>query len=203
MENGCGETVGATWEPDECLPAGLDPLRVAAKRTWIRARREKEAKANPGDEAAQKKVTDWQKTVTEKTQDLITATKNVIDAIKDLLFFMDEEKKAETELEDHKKKHDQNYDPEADGNLDDCTMAAAKGIIDCLVGPQAPTATSLLCSPALLLAMENAPILTGDAGFDGPTCTCEDVPDGGPDDSADASMLDIWNIVNPDPNPAD
>merc|ERR1712060_178572 len=42
VENGCMATVGATWEPDECLPAHLDPLRLAAKRAWIKTQREKE-----------------------------------------------------------------------------------------------------------------------------------------------------------------
>jgi len=42
VENGSAATVGATWEPDECIPAHLDPLRVAAKRAWIKKRRERE-----------------------------------------------------------------------------------------------------------------------------------------------------------------
>mmetsp|Transcript_67519 Transcript_67519/g.197550 ORF Transcript_67519/g.197550 Transcript_67519/m.197550 type:complete len:644 (+) Transcript_67519:69-2000(+) len=42
VENGCAGTIGATWEPDECIPAHLDPLRVGAKRAWIKKRREKE-----------------------------------------------------------------------------------------------------------------------------------------------------------------
>jgi len=38
VENGCA--AGSTWEPDECVPAHLDPLRLAAKREWIRRKRE-------------------------------------------------------------------------------------------------------------------------------------------------------------------
>merc|ERR1711865_410815 len=33
-ENGCSDLIGATWEPDECLPACLDRFRVQAKRAW-------------------------------------------------------------------------------------------------------------------------------------------------------------------------
>merc|ERR1719330_2139065 len=43
VENGCPSVQGATWEPDECLPAFLDPLRLAAKRAWVKQRRELEA----------------------------------------------------------------------------------------------------------------------------------------------------------------
>lgn len=43
VENGCAEFNGATWEPDECLPAHLDPLRLKAKKDWIKARRERDA----------------------------------------------------------------------------------------------------------------------------------------------------------------
>mmetsp|Transcript_16192 Transcript_16192/g.48089 ORF Transcript_16192/g.48089 Transcript_16192/m.48089 type:complete len:641 (-) Transcript_16192:72-1994(-) len=43
VENGSG--TGATWEPDECLPADLDALRLQAKKTWIRRRREAEKEA--------------------------------------------------------------------------------------------------------------------------------------------------------------
>jgi len=43
VENGCAK--GATWEPDECLPAHLDVLRMAAKRNWCKARREREQRA--------------------------------------------------------------------------------------------------------------------------------------------------------------
>lgn len=39
VENGCASEKGATWEPDECLPAHLDPLRMAAKRVWIKKKR--------------------------------------------------------------------------------------------------------------------------------------------------------------------
>jgi len=42
VENGCIGIVGATWEPDECLPSHLDPLRHAAKRAWIKKTREVE-----------------------------------------------------------------------------------------------------------------------------------------------------------------
>lgn len=42
VENGCSGQRGATWEPDECLPSGLDPIRLAAKRIWINKRREME-----------------------------------------------------------------------------------------------------------------------------------------------------------------
>jgi len=44
VENGCTGVVGATWEPDECLPTHLDPLRLSAKRAWIKKRREMELK---------------------------------------------------------------------------------------------------------------------------------------------------------------
>lgn len=44
VENGCPTTVGATWEPDECLPAHLDPLRILCKRNWIKRQREVEQK---------------------------------------------------------------------------------------------------------------------------------------------------------------
>lgn len=40
VENGCASTTGATWEPDECLPAFLDSLRIAAKRSWIKRRQQ-------------------------------------------------------------------------------------------------------------------------------------------------------------------
>merc|ERR1712203_351860 len=39
-----GSCTGATWEPDECLPSDLDPLRIGAKKKWIKSRRELEAK---------------------------------------------------------------------------------------------------------------------------------------------------------------
>jgi hypothetical protein len=42
VENGCIGNIGATWEPDECLPSHLDPLRLAAKRAWIKKKRELE-----------------------------------------------------------------------------------------------------------------------------------------------------------------
>jgi len=42
VENGSSGHSGATWEPDECLPAHLDPLRVAAKRLWIKSRRQEQ-----------------------------------------------------------------------------------------------------------------------------------------------------------------
>mmetsp|Transcript_38624 Transcript_38624/g.90746 ORF Transcript_38624/g.90746 Transcript_38624/m.90746 type:complete len:681 (-) Transcript_38624:116-2158(-) len=41
-ENGSAQVRGATWEPDECLPACLDALRIAAKEKWIKRRREVE-----------------------------------------------------------------------------------------------------------------------------------------------------------------
>merc|ERR1719296_23036 len=44
VENGCVGGIGATWEPDECLPAQLDSLRLAAKKGWIKRRREQEQK---------------------------------------------------------------------------------------------------------------------------------------------------------------
>jgi len=40
VENCIDGEVGTTWEPDECLPAHLDPLRIAAKRAWLKARKE-------------------------------------------------------------------------------------------------------------------------------------------------------------------
>jgi len=39
-----GSALGSTWEPDECLPAEMDPLRFAAKKSWIQKRRELEQK---------------------------------------------------------------------------------------------------------------------------------------------------------------
>lgn len=44
VENGCTTMVGATWEPDECLPAHLDSLRIASKTSWIKKQREMEPK---------------------------------------------------------------------------------------------------------------------------------------------------------------
>lgn len=35
VENGAKEA-GSTWEPDECIPAHMDFLRLAAKRKWIK-----------------------------------------------------------------------------------------------------------------------------------------------------------------------
>lgn len=60
VENGCTDTKGATWEPDECLPACMDTLRISAKKEWIKKRREQEsamaerarAKKRADDEAA-------------------------------------------------------------------------------------------------------------------------------------------------------
>lgn len=49
VENGCASVTGATWEPDECLPAHLDPLRLAAKRQWIKRKREQELKQQQAD----------------------------------------------------------------------------------------------------------------------------------------------------------
>lgn len=46
VENGCSALTGVTWEPDECLPSYLDPLRAVAKRTWIKSRREREHRMN-------------------------------------------------------------------------------------------------------------------------------------------------------------
>jgi len=63
MEHGSDTQKGATWEPDECVPDGLDVLRVRAKQKWLeqeqknRLQRErdeamKQAKAKrPGQEA--------------------------------------------------------------------------------------------------------------------------------------------------------
>merc|ERR1712187_813161 len=39
-ENGCTWMIGATWEPDECLPAHLDALRYAAKKAWVMKHRD-------------------------------------------------------------------------------------------------------------------------------------------------------------------
>ena len=47
FENGCVGATGATWEPDECLSAHLDPLRIAAKRAWIKTKREQGQKGPP------------------------------------------------------------------------------------------------------------------------------------------------------------
>lgn len=43
VENGSKTEVGATWEPDECLPAHMDNFRLKAKREWIKTMREKDA----------------------------------------------------------------------------------------------------------------------------------------------------------------
>eukprot|EP00930_Biecheleria_cincta_P068273 TRINITY_DN5551_c0_g1_i2.p1 TRINITY_DN5551_c0_g1~~TRINITY_DN5551_c0_g1_i2.p1 ORF type:complete len:631 (-),score=114.70 TRINITY_DN5551_c0_g1_i2:6-1898(-) len=40
--NGCEAQPHATWEPDECLPDELDTMRVACKKRWLDAQREKE-----------------------------------------------------------------------------------------------------------------------------------------------------------------
>eukprot|EP00927_Polykrikos_kofoidii_P081658 TRINITY_DN7926_c0_g2_i1.p1 TRINITY_DN7926_c0_g2~~TRINITY_DN7926_c0_g2_i1.p1 ORF type:complete len:708 (-),score=122.35 TRINITY_DN7926_c0_g2_i1:425-2548(-) len=45
VENGSSAGLGATWEPDECLPAHLDPLRLAAKKAWIKRQRDQEKSA--------------------------------------------------------------------------------------------------------------------------------------------------------------
>lgn len=42
-ESGYEDAVGATWEPDECLPIQLDGLRQAAKRKWVIKRQTLEA----------------------------------------------------------------------------------------------------------------------------------------------------------------
>mmetsp|Transcript_78617 Transcript_78617/g.254130 ORF Transcript_78617/g.254130 Transcript_78617/m.254130 type:complete len:686 (+) Transcript_78617:105-2162(+) len=42
-ENGSAEEPGASWEPDECVPACLDALRLAAKTNWVKACRAREA----------------------------------------------------------------------------------------------------------------------------------------------------------------
>lgn len=34
-ENGCQGVLGATWEPDECLPSCFDALRLAAKKNYL------------------------------------------------------------------------------------------------------------------------------------------------------------------------
>lgn len=44
-ETGWQEGVGATWEPDECLPTHCDGLRLAAKRRWLAAQQQREIKA--------------------------------------------------------------------------------------------------------------------------------------------------------------
>jgi len=41
-ENGSESLKGATWEPDECLPDDLDPLRLQVKRTWMEKQRDRE-----------------------------------------------------------------------------------------------------------------------------------------------------------------
>jgi len=56
VENGCMSVTGATWEPDECLPAHLDPLRLAAKRAWIKRRREQENSVVVATEAGVKRA---------------------------------------------------------------------------------------------------------------------------------------------------
>merc|ERR1740117_1411778 len=43
-ENGCVDVLGSTWEPDECLPPCLDPLRIQAKRSWHAQQLEREGK---------------------------------------------------------------------------------------------------------------------------------------------------------------
>jgi len=52
VENGCVSQKGATWEPDECLPSDLDPLRLAAKHAWIQKRSEQEHKQLADQKAA-------------------------------------------------------------------------------------------------------------------------------------------------------
>jgi len=42
VENGCSGVLGATWEPDECLPDELDQLRVAAKQQWVEKQKARE-----------------------------------------------------------------------------------------------------------------------------------------------------------------
>lgn len=37
VENGSTDEKGATWEPDECLPDHMDPLRLEAKKNWVKA----------------------------------------------------------------------------------------------------------------------------------------------------------------------
>jgi hypothetical protein len=45
-DNECGaDILGATWEPDECLPDDVDALRLIAKRDWLAAERTKAAAA--------------------------------------------------------------------------------------------------------------------------------------------------------------
>mmetsp|Transcript_78616 Transcript_78616/g.254123 ORF Transcript_78616/g.254123 Transcript_78616/m.254123 type:complete len:548 (+) Transcript_78616:105-1748(+) len=44
-ENGSAEEPGASWEPDECVPACLDALRLEAKTNWVKACRAREAQA--------------------------------------------------------------------------------------------------------------------------------------------------------------
>lgn len=57
VENGSETDTGATWEPDECLPAQLDGLRMAAKKDWIAKRRVREQKV-ANEAAAPKKKAD-------------------------------------------------------------------------------------------------------------------------------------------------
>jgi len=51
VENGCVGGAGATWEPDECLPAQLDALRLSAKKAWIKRRREQELRQQQSSSA--------------------------------------------------------------------------------------------------------------------------------------------------------
>lgn len=42
VENGCSDSLGCTWEPDENLPSGLDSLRTTTKKAWSAAQAERE-----------------------------------------------------------------------------------------------------------------------------------------------------------------
>lgn len=37
-------TLGATWEPDECLPPQLDRIRLREKKSWIERRKDAEVR---------------------------------------------------------------------------------------------------------------------------------------------------------------
>jgi len=58
VENGCPGVPGATWEPDECLPADFDGWRIFVKKEWAKRKREQEAKEKEVYVAAKKLRTD-------------------------------------------------------------------------------------------------------------------------------------------------
>jgi len=63
VENGCPNVTGATWEPDECLPAHLDLYRLSAKRAWIKKKRDHEQRdreQRSADEKLRKRLADGQ-----------------------------------------------------------------------------------------------------------------------------------------------